>query len=299
MPPRKTHSKKSHRRSVPKRRSVKRRPGELFESLLALQARLRAPRGCPWDREQTHASLRTFLLEETHEVLDAMESGDPKQFASELGDLLLQVVFHALLASETKQFDIRDVITAVHDKMVRRHPHVFGKVEASTSTEVLKNWEQLKAEERREESTSKKSEKTTESLLDGLPRSLPALMAANQLTRRAARIGFDWENVEGVLAKLAEEASELRFELQKPRTGKNGTHPSAAVEEEAGDLLFAAANVARFLKLDPELALLKANKKFKRRFQWMESEARRRGATLASTERSKMEDLWNQSKQPR
>lgn len=228
-----------------------------------------------------------------------MESNDPKQFASELGDLLLQVVFHALVASETNQFDIRDVITAVHDKMVRRHPHVFGKVEASTSAQVLKNWEQLKAEERRKESSSKKSEKKTESLLDGLPRSLPALMAANQLTRRAARIGFDWESVDGVLAKLAEEANELRAELQKPRKGKNGTSDSAAIEEEAGDLLFAAANVARFLNLDPELALLKANQKFKRRFQWMETEARRRGATLAANERSQMEALWNQSKHPR
>ncbi len=299
MPPRKIHSKKTHRRSAPKRRSVKRRPGELFEALLTLQARLRAPGGCPWDREQTHASLRTFLLEETHEVLDAMGSGDPKQFASELGDLLLQVVFHALLASETNQFDIRDVITAVHDKMISRHPHVFGKVEASTSAQVLKNWEQLKAEERRTVSTSKKSEKPTESLLDGLPRSLPALMAANQLTRRAARIGFDWNNVDGVLAKLAEEANELRAEVQKPRTGKNGTPGTDAIEEEAGDLLFAAANVARFLNLDPELALLKANKKFKRRFQWMESEALRRGATLASTERPQMEDIWNLSKKPR
>ena len=280
-----------------RRERRKRRAGDVFEDLVALQARLRAPGGCPWDHEQTHESLRTFLLEETHETLEAMQSGDSRKFASELGDLLLQIVFHSLLASESGQFDIRDVIEGVHDKMVRRHPHVFGSVEASTSAQVLKNWEELKAQERREEAASSQVE--TESLLDGIPRSLPALMEACQLTRRAAKIHFDWEDVDGVLAKLEEEAKELRAELARSRSTGNGKGTSAAIEEEVGDLLFAAANVARFLGLDPEIALLNANRKFKRRFQWMENEARRRGGTLASTERSQMEELWNESKQLR
>ncbi len=152
--PRRRSKKKPSARINPRRRasSKRRAPGVLFEDLLALQARLRAPGGCPWDREQTHASLRTFLLEETHEVLDAMDSGDPRKFASELGDLLLQIIFHSLIASESGQFDIRDVIEAIHTKMVRRHPHVFGDVKAKTSAQVLKNWEKLKAEERRIES---------------------------------------------------------------------------------------------------------------------------------------------------
>ena len=278
--------------------------------MLALQAQFRAPGGCPWDREQTHKSLRTFLLEETHEVLDAMDSGDAKEFSSELGDLLLQIVFHSLIASETKQFDIRDVIESIHTKMVRRHPHVFGDVKASTSKQVLKNWDRLKAEEKKAEekkSASSRKAKRQESLLDGIPHSLPALMEANQLTRRAAKIGFDWEKLEDILAKAAEESNELRAEISKPAhendsaaNAASATNaPSAAIEEEVGDLLFVAANVARFLGLDPEIALLKANRKFKRRFQWMEREAKRRGAALADTDRPQMEELWNESKQPR
>ena len=286
-----------------------RRPGDLFEDLLALQAQLRAPGGCPWDREQTHKSLRTFLLEETHEVLDAMDRGDAKEFSSELGDLLLHIVFHSLIASEKNQFDIRDVIESIHTKMVRRHPHVFGNVKASTSKQVLKNWDRLKAEEKKseeEKSASAGKAKRQESLLDGIPHSLPALMEANQLTRRAAKIGFDWEKLEDILAKAAEESNELRAEITKPARDDGAANaasatnaPSAAIEEEVGDLLFVAANVARFLGLDPEIALLKANRKFKRRFQWMEKEAKRRGAALADTDRPHMEELWNESKQPR
>jgi tetrapyrrole methylase family protein / MazG family protein len=278
-------------------KAVNRRAGKLFEDLVALQALLRAPGGCPWDREQSHNSLRTFLLEETHEVLDAMESGNAKEFSSELGDLLLQIIFHALIASETHQFDIRDVIKAVHTKMVRRHPHVFGNVKASTSTQVLKNWERLKAEEKK--SASGGAEQPAKSLLDGIPRSLPALMEANQLTRRAAKIGFDWKKLDDILAKLTEEANELRAEISKPAARENGNLANPAIEEEVGDLLFVAANVARFLGLDPEIALLKANRKFKRRFQWMENEAKQRGAALADTPRPQMEDLWNESKRPR
>jgi MazG family protein len=282
----------------------------LFEDLLALQACLRAPGGCPWDREQTHASLRTFLLEETHEVLDAMDSGDPRKFASELGDLLLQIVFHALIASETGQFEIRDVIEAIHTKMVRRHPHVFGDVKAKTSAQVLKNWERLKAEERRDESGEGKSPSKRESILGNVPRSLPALMEAHQLTRRAANIGFDWTRIDELLEKLAEETEELRAALAastvnsgaragKGANGSAGASPSDAVSEEIGDLLFTAANLARFAGLDPEITLKKANRKFTARFQWMETEAQRRGAPLAETPRETMEELWNGSKAQR
>jgi MazG family protein len=292
--------------------------------LLALQARLRAPNGCPWDREQTHATLRTFLLEETHEVLDAMDSGDPKKFASELGDLLLQIIFHALIASESNQFEIRDVIGSIHTKMVRRHPHVFGKVKANTSAQVLKNWEQLKAEERRKEKGEGKPAQKIDSILSSVPRALPALMEAHQITRRAANIGFDWTQIEELLEKLEEEMRELKVALASPTASDeenernsrltDGTTkpaqkalqsteppppPSPAVSEEIGDLLFTAANLARFAGLDPELTLKKANLKFTTRFQWMEQEAQRRGHTLAETPREKMEDLWNQSKAQR
>jgi len=302
----KPSAKNSSRRRAPRKR---RAPGVLFEELLALQARLRAPGGCPWDREQTHASLRTFLLEETHEVLDAMDSGDQRKFASELGDLLLQIIFHALIASESGQFDICDVIEAIHTKMVRRHPHVFGDVKAKTSAQVLKNWEKLKAEERRSESGEGKREQKPESILGAVPRALPALMEAHQLTRRAANIGFDWNQLEEVLEKLEEEISEVRQvapasppasgEQNQAKAKSNRGASSPAIAEEIGDLLFTAANLARFAGLDPEITLKKANRKFTARFQWMEQEAQQRGAPLADTPRETMEELWNASKAQR
>src|SRR6266571_2568557 len=182
-----------------------------FEKLVALQARLRAPNGCPWDREQTHQTLRTYLIEEAYEVLEALESGDDRKFQDELGDLLLQVVFHAELAREDGRFDISDVIEAIHSKLVRRHPHVFGNVRARTSADVLKNWEQLKAAERDEATPSQRQAKASSgSLLEGIPKTLPAVLEAYQLTRRAARIGFDWEDFAGLVAKLGEETAELR-----------------------------------------------------------------------------------------
>ena len=189
--------------------------GEWFAKLVALQARLRGPKGCPWDREQTHESLRKFLIEESYEVLDALDSDDPRKFASELGDLLLQVTFHSILAEETGAFTISDVIESVFTKMVRRHPHVFGELKAKDSAAVLKKWEEIKVEERAEERAAEsKAGKSTaasdgpESILGGVPRSLPAVMEAYQLTRRAARIGFDWENISGIFEKLDEEKSE-------------------------------------------------------------------------------------------
>jgi MazG family protein len=264
--------------------------GDSFARLVALQARLRAPGGCPWDREQTHASLRKFLIEETYEVLDAMDSGEAEKFSSELGDLLLQIVFHSILAEEEDRFTITEVIRSVHDKMVRRHPHVFGRTQASNSAEVLKNWEQLKAEERAEAGKLPDSNTPAASLLDGIPLSLPALLEANQLTRRASHIGFDWESLSGVLDKLEEEKREIQSTLA------DRSAPASRLEEETGDLLFAAINVARFLGVDPEIALKKANQKFKQRFQWMEAAASREGRRLADLPRPRMEELWNHSK---
>jgi MazG family protein len=266
--------------------------GEWFERLVALQARLRAPKGCPWDIEQTHLSLRTYLIEEAYEVLEALESGDDSKFAEELGDLLLQVVFHAQIATEEGRFTAADVVREIHQKMVRRHPHVFGEKSARDAAEVLKNWEQIKAEERRAKggvTEGAGGEKKDESLLDGIPHTLPAVMQGFQLTRRASRIGFDWENVDGVIAKLQEELAEL---------GKAREEQSAAkVEEEVGDVLFAAVNLARFLKVDPEIALKRTNAKFSSRFREMERAARASGRKLADVPREEMESLWEQAKQ--
>jgi MazG family protein len=299
--------------------------GEWFAKLVALQARLRGANGCPWDREQTHASLRKFLIEEAYEVLDAMDSGDPRKFASEMGDLLLQVVFHSILAEETGAFTISDVIKSVHEKMVRRHPHVFGNAVANTSAAVLKKWEQIKAEERAQEkrTTRKGSGKRAgkkaaaaaesfESILSGVPRSLPAVLEAYQLTRRAAHVGFDWENLGGVLDKLDEERREIESTLaagsasqsiaspqetvQREAGQQAWPFPSAHLEEEVGDLLFVGVNIARFLGVDPEIALKKANKKFKGRFEWMESAAARHGQKFADLQRERMEELWDRSK---
>src|SRR5882762_7692346 len=249
-------------------------PGKWFESLVAVQARLRAPNGCPWDREQTHQSLRTYLIEEAYEVLEALESGNDAKFAEEMGDLLLQIVIHSQIAREEGRFTVSDVIREIHDKMIRRHPHVFGTTRVKDSAEVLRNWEQIKARERlsKAEATGNPSGSKgpkEASLLDGVSRALPATLEGFQLTRKASRIGFDWENASGVFEKMGEEARELKNALDA------GEQPK--VEEELGDLLFAAVNLARFLKVDPEIALKKANAKFSRRFRSMEKLAREGG----------------------
>jgi tetrapyrrole methylase family protein/MazG family protein len=267
--------------------------GQWFEKLVALQARLRAPNGCPWDREQTHSSLRTYLVEEVYEVLDALESGKDDKFAEEMGDLLLQIVFHSQIAREEGRFTIADVIREVHEKMVRRHPHVFGAKRAKDSAEVLKNWEQIKSEERGEKRRShvpadSGRRKNPESLMSGVPHGLPATLEGFQLTRRAARIGFDWDDVEGIFEKIREESAELRHALKRK--------DQPIVEEEAGDLLFAVVNLARFVDVDPEIALKKANRKFARRFQAMECLARESGHALAEVPRPKMEALWETAK---
>ena len=296
MPRRQKQKKKAKkiRRSKGQRAKQKQlSPGEWFEKLVAVQARLRAPKGCPWDREQTHESLRTYLIEEAYEVLEALESGDDAKFAEEMGDLLLQIVFHSQIASEERRFTVAEVIREIHDKMIRRHPHVFGELQAKDSAEVLKNWEQIKAEERRageKQGKAKSGEATKEaSLLDGVSRALPATMEGFQLTRKASRIGFDWADAAGVFEKMREEAEELKKALSEDNSPK--------AEEELGDLLFAAVNLARFLKIDPEIALKKANAKFSRRFHAMETMARKRGREFKELPREQMEALWNMAKQ--
>jgi tetrapyrrole methylase family protein / MazG family protein len=268
---------------------ARKRIGKAFESLVALQARLRAPNGCPWDREQTHDSLRTYLVEETYEVLDALDSGDPRKFANELGDLLLQIVFHAELAAEAGKFDIADVIEQIYTKMVRRHPHVFGNVRAETSADVLKNWEQLKAEERAKSKISE-AKAPNASILDAVPRNLPGLLEAHQLTRRAANVGFDWQDVNGIFDKLAEETAELKQLLASLE------RRTEEIEEEVGDLLFVGVNLARFLGFDAEIALKKANRKFAQRFREMERIAAARGQRLNGLSAAEFDRLWNEVK---
>jgi MazG family protein len=280
--------------------------GEWFAKLVALQERLCAPNGCPWDREQTHASLRKYLIEETYEVLDAMESGDEEDFASELGDLMLQIVFHSVLAESAGKFTISDVIEAIFTKMVRRHPHVFGDATAETSGAVLKKWEEIKAQERAQKRGAKEKAPVVESVLSGVPRSLPAVLEAYQLTRRASHIGFDWSDLQGIFDKIDEEKRELAelapAGLLKANGGQSGAtvnksvQKSSRMEEEVGDLLFATVNVARFLGVDPEIALKKANRKFKERFQWMENAASRENRQLAEVPREHMEELWDEAK---
>jgi tetrapyrrole methylase family protein / MazG family protein len=268
-------------------------PGQWFEKLVAVQARLRAPNGCPWDREQTHRTLRTYLIEEAYEVLEALESGNDAKFAEEMGDLLLQIVFHSQIAREEGRFTVSEVIREIHDKMIRRHPHVFGTTRAKDSKEVLRNWEQIKAEERRG-GDKKRDSKTGNyapkdvSLLDGVSRALPATLEAFQLTRKASRIGFDWEDAGGVFEKMQEEAEELKKVLS------NRDQPK--IEEELGDLLFAAINLSRFLKVDPEIALKKANAKFVRRFRAMEKLARESGREFKHLPRAEMETYWEAAK---
>lgn len=272
--------------------------GQWFEKLVAVQKRLRAPKGCPWDREQTHATLRTYLIEEVYEVLDALDSGDDVKFAEEMGDLLLQVVFHSEIAREENRFSVSDVVKTIHDKMVRRHPHVFGNVSAKNSAQVLRNWERIKAEERREkdrtnkkaasQNTTPKAPEKAPSLLDGVSRGLPAMLEGLQLTRKAARAGFDWQDADGIFEKLREEMAEVRHALAQKESRK--------LEEELGDLLFAAVNLARFVQVDPEIALKKANAKFQRRFMEMERSANNGNRDFAKLPREEMESLWDSVK---
>jgi tetrapyrrole methylase family protein/MazG family protein len=254
-----------------------------FEAFVALIARLRGPGGCPWDREQTHQSLKPMTIEEAYEVLEAIDEGDDRELAGELGDLLLQVVFHAQIAADEGRFDVHEVIRSVTDKMVRRHPRVFGGESASTSGEVLRNWEALKEAEQKAAGATPEGS----SMLDSVSRGLPAVLEAYQMATKASRVGFDWPDAPAVLAKLDEEVAELREAV--------GGEPGA-IESEMGDVLFAAVNVARLLNVDPESALKAANRKFRRRFRHVEERLRERGRRPAESTLPEMEELWTEAK---
>jgi len=291
---------------------------ERFERAVSIMARLRAPGGCPWDREQTFDSIKPYTLEETYEVLEAIDNRDWDELPGELGDLLLQVLFYAEMAREEGKFTIDDVLDRLSGKLVDRHPHVFGNVKADTSAEVLRNWEALKVEEKRKRletggGKSKKTELAKDSVLSGVSSGIPALLEASKLSSRAANVGFEWPNIEGLLDKLREETEELKENLAEfpapgpqPQTrgiagGSGKTQASAdlrgRLEDELGDLFFVLVNIGRYLSLDPESALKKSNRKFKRRFQWMEEQLRSSGRSPQQASMEELESLWQQSKQ--
>jgi len=302
--------------------------GERFERAVQIMARLRAPGGCPWDREQTFDTIKPYTLEETYEVLEAIDNRDWPELTGELGDLLLQVLFYSQMASEEGHFSVDDVLDRLSSKLVDRHPHVFGEVKADTPAEVLRNWEALKAIEKEKEkkkrlaaSGDKKAEQAegapadhAQSVLAGVSSRMPALLEAHKLSSRAAHVGFDWAEMEGLFAKLAEETVELREELKSvpmlpskgqsvgkgiAGSGKPQVPPElrARLEDEVGDLFFVLVNIARYLSLDPESALRKTNRKFKRRFQWMEERLRASGRAPQQASMDELETLWQAAKQ--
>jgi MazG family protein len=300
--------------------------GERFERAVSIMAQLRGPGGCLWDREQTFDSIKPYTLEETYEVLEAIDNRDWEELTGELGDLLLQVLFYSQMAKEQGTFSIDQVLDRLSDKLVDRHPHVFGDVKADTSSDVLRNWEFLKAEEKKkrlaagggkaagantEGGKPKNTAISSESVLAGVSTAIPALLEAYKLSSRAAHVGFDWPNLDGLFEKLREETAELQEQLKQfpapgPRPQASGIagagRPQIAedlrerLEDEVGDLFFVLVNIARYLSLDPESALRKTNRKFKRRFQWMEEEleASRRPQQATMEE---LESLWQQAKQ--
>ncbi len=305
--------------------------GERFERAVQIMARLRAPGGCPWDREQTFDTIKPYTLEETYEVLEAIDNRDWPELTGELGDLLLQVLFYSQMASEEGHFSVDDVLDRLSNKLVDRHPHVFGDVKADTPAEVLRNWEALKAREKEKkqrlaEGGDTKAEQadggqvvdsqtgSAQSVLAGVSSKMPSLMEAYKLSSRAAHVGFDWSEIEGLFAKLEEETAELREELkavpESPFQGQSvgkgiagSGRPKVSpelrerLEDEVGDLFFVMVNIARYLSLDPESALRKTNRKFKRRFQWMEERLRSNGRSPQQASMDELEILWQQAKQ--
>lgn len=257
--------------------------GEKFERLIAIMAKLRGPGGCPWDREQSFDTIKPYTLEETYEVLDAIDSQDWNGLAEELGDYMLQAVFYAQMASEQNLFRIEDSLDAINEKLVRRHPHVFADKTANTADDVKRRWDEIKKEERQEKGGEPNR------LLESISRSLPALVEAQQISSRAAGAGFDWDGVDQVMAKVYEELEELA-------ASRNGGSRDE-VEGEIGDLLFTIVNVARFLKVDPEQALRKTNAKFRRRFAHVEEGVARTGKGLQQSSIEEMEALWQEAKQ--
>jgi tetrapyrrole methylase family protein/MazG family protein/ATP diphosphatase len=263
-----------------------------FDELVNVMARLRAPGGCPWDREQTYASLAQYLLEETYEAFDAIQeadqTGDTHNLREELGDVLLQVVFHSTIAAERGDFTVDEVVKGVTEKLVLRHPHVFGETNLETADDVLNNWEKLKADQRK---ASGKIEKTKDSILDDVPIAFPALIEADKLTKKAAKVGFDWNDAKQIFDKLNEEIDELKAEISKDENGKN-----KKIEEEIGDLLFVVVNLARKLQVEPETALKKTNRKFRRRFKLIEIELERLGKDFDESNLEEMDALWDRAK---
>jgi tetrapyrrole methylase family protein/MazG family protein len=257
--------------------------GESIERLLGIMEKLRAPDGCPWDREQTHDSLKSDLIEEAYEVIDAIESGNSSDLEEELGDLLLQVVFHSEIAAGEGRFKFDAVANGISDKLVRRHPHVFGNVEVSGTSEVLQNWDAIKKAEKQGE-----SEKSA-SIISGIPKHLPALQKAHQIQKRAARAGFDWEHIDAVFDKLHEEIDELKEAIQ--------SNQEPAIRDELGDLLFSVVNVSRFLGHNPEEILNQNIKKFVSRFQHVEAQVHATGRSMKEFSASELDVFWNTAKQ--
>jgi MazG family protein len=288
--------------------------GERFERAVAIMERLRAPGGCPWDREQTFDSIKPYTLEETYEVLEAIDNRDWPELAGELGDLLLQVLFYAEMANEQRSFSIDDVLDRLSTKLINRHPHVFGDVKADTADEVKRNWDALKLEERKKQQANEgKTDDAGKlhSILDGVSSAAPSLIEAHKLSSRAAQAGFDWPEIGGLFDKLKEETDELRDELKEypapgPRPNTRGVAGSGRtpipeklrlrLEDEVGDLFFVLVNVARYLSLDAESSLRKANRKFKRRFQWVEARLRENNRTPDQASIEELEALWQQAK---
>lgn len=255
-----------------------------FTELVAIMAHLRGADGCPWDREQNHETLKPFLLEEAYEVLEAIDDGDDGELCGELGDVLLQVVFHSQVAAEVGRFNIDDVCRAIVEKLVRRHPHVFGETSVRGSSDVLRNWEQIKLEER------SSADGPPPSALDGVPKPMPALLRAQRVQEKASRVGFDWDQVDGALDKVSEEIEELRQERDKGGTADR-------ISDEFGDLLFSLVNVARFMKVVPEDALRGAVEKFDRRFRRVEQVFAARGVSLQDATMEEMDTVWNEIKE--
>ncbi|MBI5058498.1 nucleoside triphosphate pyrophosphohydrolase [candidate division KSB1 bacterium] len=262
---------------IPSIQTVAQNPGDEFLRLIEIMRRLRAPDGCPWDREQTHESLRPYLIEETYEVLDSIDRRHYEELKKELGDLLLHIVFHAQLAAEEQLFDVKDVLHEINDKLVRRHPHVFADGKVNSADDVLKQWEQLKLKE-----------KAKPRLLDGVPKAQPALNRAYRVQEKAAGVGFDWPDVKPVWQKLREEIDELELEVNAGDRGR--------MEHEFGDLLFSMVNLGRKLRLSPEAALRTSIESFTRRFGYIEDRLAERGSGLHDSSLEEMDSLWNEAK---
>ena len=253
---------------------------DLFEALFGVIATLRSENGCPWDREQTHETLKSTLIEETYETLEAIDAGDSKKLKEELGDLLLNIILQAQIAAEHKDFDIYAVIETLTEKLIRRHPHVFGDVNVEDSDEVVKNWEEIKRQEAGYEDRK--------SVLDGIPDALPTLLRAQKIQNRAARVGFDWNELADVVAKVDEELQEVKASI-------SADEPEAT-SMELGDLLFSIVNLCRFMEIQAEETLRGANRKFMTRFKWMEAELERRGINFEDQDLESLDAIWEEAK---